>query len=94
MAIATQFLKHDILQKTSIHFVELSHNLLVLILQNKASDEYKYSPKHYHSSSSSLSKYQVKRAATSNSTSLLAPPKQNNERRHSLGGKLAAALHL
>jgi len=51
--------------------------------------DYEYSPKHnsHHHSSEALAKFQTQGSAT------LAPPKKN-ERRHSLGGKLAAALHL
>jgi len=54
--------------------------------------EYEYSPKHSSSkrnSAEALANYQVQQG----SSSTLAPPKKN-ERRHSLGGKLAAALHL
>jgi len=58
----------------------------------QANAEYEYSPKHHYHSSGSLSKYQVSTTQCQPGNSL-APPKKN-ERRHSLGGKLAAALHL
>jgi len=57
----------------------------------KSDPDYEYSPKHNsrHHSSEALAKLPTQPQGQSS----LAPPKKN-ERRHSLGGKLAAALHL
>jgi len=86
------------LLKKSKKFFSLVEDLVLLLYQitlskyynYKSDPDYEYSPKHnsrHHTSEEALAKLQTQ------GQSSLAPPKKN-ERRHSLGGKLAAALHL